>query len=307
MPHLLDVLTTVPQSAERLADQLGVTTEAVGAELARLMGEGVPLLTTPGGHALALGTPAPTSLRPRGAFGRAYRYLGTLESTQDELRAWRDAPHGAVVLAERQRAGRGRRGRPWHSPGEALTFSLLLSEGPVLDDPTLAPFAAGVALRAACGVGGLKWPNDLLAPDGRKLAGVLLESELRGGRVRRALLGVGLNVRGAPPGGAALGEFRPVQRAELLSELLWQLEGWLAAPRGQVLATWREGSVTLGREVRVQTAQGEVCGVARALEWDGALSVETARGTVRVTAGDVTLVGTLVGSRIGSRQESEES
>lgn len=298
MPDLLSVLNTVPQSAERLAGRLGLSPGTVEAELARLTGEGVPLLASPAGYALAPGTPVPASLRPRGAFGRAYRYHGTLGSTQDELRAWRVAPHGAVVLAERQAAGRGRRGRPWHGVGEALTFSLLLSEGPVLGDPTLAPFAAGVALRAACGVGGLKWPNDLLAPDGRKLAGVLLESELRGAQVRRALLGVGLNVRGAPPGAAALNEFRPVNRAELLSELLWQLERWLAAPREEVLAAWRENNVTLGREVSVQTAAGELRGVARTLEWDGALSVETAGKTLRVTAGDVALVG--------AYQESEE-
>ena len=298
VPALLDLLTTTPQSAEILAAQLNVPPLVVEGDLARLTGEGVPLLALPGGYALAPGTPAPATLRPRGVFGRAYRYLGSVDSTQDELRAWRGAPHGAVVLAERQRAGRGRRGRAWRSPAQALTFSLLLSEGPALENLELAPFAAGVALQQACGLGGLKWPNDLLAPDGRKLAGVLLESELRGAQVRRALLGVGLNVCGVPEGAAGLGEFRPVARAELLAELLWQLERWLAAPRERVLAAWRANNVTLGREVQVQTAAGDLRGTARALEWDGALHVETARGTRRVAAGDVSLVG--------SRQESGE-
>ncbi|MDL2345449.1 biotin--[acetyl-CoA-carboxylase] ligase, partial [Deinococcus sp. MIMF12] len=178
-------------------------------------------------------------------------------------------------------------------------FSVLL-HGPLpLPDLARMPLAAGVALHAACassGVrGGLKWPNDLLAPDGRKLAGILLEADLRGEEARRAVLGLGVNVAAAPPGAAHLHGFRPgLTRADLLSRLLAELERWLAAPPGEVLAAWRRSNLTLGREVRVVTARGEVSGTALDLDAGGSLLVRLPDGpTVPVHAGDVQLVGSL--------------
>lgn len=135
-----------------------------------------------------------------GQFGRAMRYAGTVGSTQDEIRHWADdavspAPHGAVCVAERQTLGRGRRGRVvWDTAAGALAFSVLLrgdgaGRALTLPEVALMPLAAGVALHQATGgAGGLKWPNDLLSPDGRKMAGILLDADLRGEEVRRAVL-----------------------------------------------------------------------------------------------------------------------
>ncbi|AFZ67255.1 biotin--[acetyl-CoA-carboxylase] ligase [Deinococcus peraridilitoris] len=293
MPErLLNLLTFLPQSGEALARQLGVGRVTVHNRAQMLLAQGFPVEVARAGYALASGTPTPGELRPRGTFGGAYRYLGTVGSTQDEMRSWSDAPHGAVVLAERQTGGRGRRGRIWHSRGGALTFSLLLTDGRSLADLALLPLAAGVALQDACGVGGVKWPNDLLAPDGRKLAGVLLEADVRGEEVRRAVLGIGLNVQEAPPGAAALSELRPARRVDVLRDLLDSLERWLTAPPAEVLSAWRARNVTLGREVRVTTLQGEVHGVARDLDDDGALLLDTAGGSARIASGDVELVST---------------
>jgi BirA family transcriptional regulator, biotin operon repressor / biotin---[acetyl-CoA-carboxylase] ligase len=125
------------------------------------------------------------------------------ESTNDDARAGAEAgaPHGAVFLADHQRAGRGRRGHRWHSPaGENLYLSLLLR--PELSPERLAPLAlvAGVAVAqvvdAALGrplAARLKWPNDVLV-DGGKIAGVLVESALSAGRRPVCVVGVGLNV-----------------------------------------------------------------------------------------------------------------
>ncbi|MCP2014299.1 BirA family biotin operon repressor/biotin-[acetyl-CoA-carboxylase] ligase [Deinococcus sp. HSC-46F16] len=298
--RLLPLLTDQPQSGDALGARLGVNRVTVNTLARRLEGEGVPVVTTRAGYALVPGTPAPGLVSVSGTFGRALRYRGTLGSTQDEVRAWADdplhpAPHGAVVVAERQTAGRGRRGRTWDTAHGSLVFSVLL-HGPLpLPDLSLMPLAAGVALHAACGVGGLKWPNDLLAPDGRKLAGILLEADLRGEEARRAVLGLGVNVAAAPPGAAHLHEFRPeLTRAGLLSRLLAELEHWLSALPEEVLAAWRCSNLTLGREVRITTARGEVSGTALDLDAGGSLLVRLPGGaTVPVHAGDVQLVGSL--------------
>ena len=222
--RLLPLLGPQPQSGAVLAAHLGIGRARLHGLAHELLEQGYPLLVSRRGYALESGTPAPQLLD---LGGRAYRYLGTLDSTQDELRRWaadplEPAPPGALVLAERQTAGRGRRGRIWEGGGRNLTFSLLLPPGLDLASLGLLPLAAGVAVcqvtRALAGVGGLKWPNDLLAPDGRKLAGLLLEADLRGEEVARAVLGLGLNVASAPAGAACLHEFRPgLPRAQLLS------------------------------------------------------------------------------------------
>ncbi|WP_034386369.1 biotin--[acetyl-CoA-carboxylase] ligase [Deinococcus sp. YIM 77859] len=301
--RLLPLLTEVPQSGDALGAQLGVGRVTVNTLARRLAEDGVPVVITRGGYALAPGTPAPHLVPVTGTFGRALRYCGTVGSTQDEARAWADdphrpAPHGAVVVAERQTAGRGRRGRTWNTPHGSLVLSVLL-HGPLpLPDLALLPLAAGVALHAACGVGGLKWPNDLLAPDGRKLAGILLEADLRGEEARRAVLGIGVNVSAAPEGAAFLWEFSPgLTRAALLARILAELERWLAAPPADVLAAWRGANVTLGREVRVSTPRGLLSGTALDLDAHGSLLIRTPQGaTVTAHAGDVQLVGTLAPS-----------
>ena len=305
--RLLPLLTDHPQSGDDLGRALDLGRVTVNTLARRLQEDGVPVLISRAGYALEPGTPAPGLVPLRGQFGRALRYRGTVTSTQDEVRFWADsergpAPHGAVVIAERQTAGRGRRGRVWGTPHGTLAFSVLLREALSLADLVRMPLAAGVALHAACtalGVPcGLKWPNDLLTPlhpvaGGRKLAGILLEADLRGEEARRAVLGIGINVADAPPGAAHLHESVPhLTRAEVLAEVLFQLEDWLARPAPAVLAAWKAASLTLGRPVRVVTAHAVVEGVARDLDEYGNLLVETAAGPQTVSAGDVQLVGT---------------
>ncbi|PNY81623.1 biotin--[acetyl-CoA-carboxylase] ligase [Deinococcus koreensis] len=310
--RLLSLLSDVPQTGDALGARLGLGRVSVHTLARRLAEDGVPVQVGRAGYSLPPGTPAPALTHRPGPLGVAMHYAGTVGSTQDEVRAWADdphasdsrgpAPHGAVVVAERQTQGRGRRGRAWTTTPGTLVFSVLLRSGPggaPLTVPDLArlPLAAGVALHEACGVGGLKWPNDLLAPDGRKLAGLLLEADLRGEEARRAVLGIGINVSGAPEGAAHLGEFRPgLTRAGVLSAVLQSLHPWLLASPEQVLDAWRAANVTLGRRVRVDTPQGPLEGTARDLDAHGSLIVDTAQGPRTVSAGDVQLVGALKGA-----------
>jgi BirA family biotin operon repressor/biotin-[acetyl-CoA-carboxylase] ligase len=158
----------------------------------------------------------------RGSFGRdGYLYAESCPSTQRLAPA--DAPHGTVAVTEHQTEGRGRLGRGWvDEPGASLLCSVVLRPTrPQRDWPTLTPIAGAAAARAIEAVTGLvpsiKPPNDLLL-EGRKVAGILAEAD-----EARIVLGVGVNVATAPyDGSTALGA--DVDRAELLVELLWQLE-----------------------------------------------------------------------------------
>ena len=196
------------------------------------------------------------------------------------------APHGTLVTADEQSAGRGRQGRVWTAPARsAVLMSLVLRE---LDE--LLPIAAAVAVAAALPAdAAIKWPNDVWI-DGRKVAGILVEGRPQEGW---AVLGVGLNVttEAFPP---ELGETATSLRlagietssSRVLQDLLASLSEWLGAPRDSVLGGWRERDALRG--VRIRWADGE--GVADGIDDSGALRVETDDGLVALDAGEVHLL-----------------
>jgi BirA family transcriptional regulator, biotin operon repressor / biotin---[acetyl-CoA-carboxylase] ligase len=213
-------------------------------------------------------------------------HLRHTDSTNERARelAAAGAPHGTLVTAAEQTAGRGRQGRTWTAPpGRALLMSLVLR----LDDPTLVPLAAGVAVAEAAGdAARIKWPNDVLV-DGRKVAGILVEGRPRDGW---AVLGIGVNVAIDP------GDFPPDLRetagtlgrdpAEVeaaLADVLAALERWLAADQATVLAAWRERDALEGRRVSWDEGTGKAVGI----DDQGRLLVGTSSGTVALSAGEV--------------------
>ena len=210
------------------------------------------------------------------------------DSTSDRARALAlaGAPHGTLVTAGGQRAGRGRQGRTWSAPpGRALLMSLVLR-----DWPALLPIVGAVAVADVAGAPAMiKWPNDVLL-DGRKLAGVLGEGRQHEGW---AVLGIGLNVAvrasDLPPElrdrAATLG-LEPAQIEPTLDTLLRALERRLAQPTAALLADYRARDALAGREVR--WAHG--AGIARGVDDSGRLLVELADGsTTALDAGEVHL------------------
>lgn len=201
------------------------------------------------------------------------RFFDSIDSTNDyvasEARA--GAAEGLVAVADHQEAGRGRRGRRWDAPkGSSLLVSALLRPGLPAARLHLVGVVAALAAADACGVvagveARLKWPNDLVV-EGRKLGGVLVETELSKGRATAAVAGIGLNVwwpEGLPPelagGATTLGHLTgaEVPRAALLVALLERLESryaLLEGPSGQEaqLGDYRDRCDTLGRLVRVE-------------------------------------------------------
>ena len=211
------------------------------------------------------------------------RRFESIDSTNryllDEARG--GAPEGVVAVADHQTAGRGRLGRTWESPPDAsLLCSVLLR--PSLPVERLHLVTAVVALAACDAVASvagwrplLKWPNDLLDGEGRKLAGVLAEADLP-----TVVVGIGLNVAWAPEGAACLGP--GYGRDTVLDALLAALDG-LYGSWDEVAARYRAECATVGRVVRVELAGETFEGTASAVTDEGHL---VAGGRV-VTAGDV--------------------
>jgi BirA family biotin operon repressor/biotin-[acetyl-CoA-carboxylase] ligase len=214
--------------------------------------------------------------------GRPRVHLRETTSTNDRCRAlaMAGAPHGTLVTAGAQSAGRGRQGRVWSATAGSLLMSLLLRSW----DPLL-PLRAGLAVAdLAGGAAVVKWPNDVLLRGG-KLAGVLVEARPS----EWAVLGVGVNVAAPPPdlAGRAAGLGRPESAVEpTLHELLSLLERRLAEPAADCLAALRARDALLDR--RVRWAGGE--GVGAGIDDAGSLLVRRADGAVvTLEAGEVHL------------------
>ncbi|HET6866413.1 MAG TPA: biotin--[acetyl-CoA-carboxylase] ligase, partial [Solirubrobacteraceae bacterium] len=177
-----------------------------------------------------------------------YRLIGSTNARARKLAA-AGVPHGAVVTAGEQSAGRGRQGRTWlATAGRALLCSVV-----VRDPPALLPLAAGVAVAEVAGTGAqLKWPNDVLVA-GRKVAGILVEGRPQEGW---AVVGIGLNVavqiEDLPAelrsSAGTLG-FEPDAIEPTLAAVLARLGGWLVADAAAVVAAIRERDALLGCSV----------------------------------------------------------
>jgi BirA family transcriptional regulator, biotin operon repressor / biotin---[acetyl-CoA-carboxylase] ligase len=133
---------------------------------------------------------------------RVYAHIASTNTLALRLAA-RDAPHGTTIIADEQTAGRGRRGRRWIAPGRAavLLSIVVRPAGPVMAGATPVRVGAIVArtIETLTGLPArVKWPNDVLAPGGAKLAGVLCEGVMSGERDGFVIVGIGINVDQAP-------------------------------------------------------------------------------------------------------------
>jgi BirA family biotin operon repressor/biotin-[acetyl-CoA-carboxylase] ligase len=248
------------------------------------------------------------------ALGRTVHVLDTAASTNAlaSRMAQEGAPHGTVVVAESQSAGRGRLGRHWYSPpGKNLYCSVLLRTalpGGRLAHwlswtPLIAALAAARAIQTTAGLSpSVKWPNDILLGD-RKAGGVLCESGDLGSGTPYVVAGIGLNVniqadefpeelRAIATSLAAEAQ-RPFDRAVLLAALLSDLETrydtFLAGHETDIHREYVTRCATVGRQVRVERAGADpVTGRAMAVGTDGALKIVLADGShLDIHAGDV--------------------
>jgi BirA family biotin operon repressor/biotin-[acetyl-CoA-carboxylase] ligase len=230
--------------------------------------------------------------------GRDLRVFDTLDSTNAAARdaARAGAPDGAVFAAAQQSAGRGRFERAWASPRGGLWMSLLLRPG---DDPAAAPLlpmAASLALRQTLLQhlaldAQIAWPNDLVW-NGKKLAGLLMETSFRGAVLEFAVLGIGLNVNnesGAMPSEAqavavscaeALG--RPVALEPLAAALLNNFEPLYDAIKMErsetVFQEWKTALNLIGNSIEVRQGEALYRGVVEDVDAGGGLVMRLANG-----------------------------
>jgi BirA family transcriptional regulator, biotin operon repressor / biotin---[acetyl-CoA-carboxylase] ligase len=213
--------------------------------------------------------------------GRPRVHYRVTDSTNERARALaaEGAPHGTLVTADEQTAGRGRQGRGWVAPaGAALLMSLVLRE------PSDAlPLAAAVAVCEALPVEAeIKWPNDIWLHKA-KVAGILVEARPQEGW---AVLGIGVNVHEAPPLEHVTSLASKIGTDELLERLLLAIDAWLSRPLPEVLAAWRSRDALLGHPVRWENGSGKGAGI----DETGALLVDTGSGRVALQAGEVHLL-----------------
>ena len=240
---------------------------------------------------------------------RLLRY-GSIGSTNDEAKvlARAGAAEGTLVWADEQTAGRGRRGRTWQSPPGNLYLSLVLR-------PAVSPTrAAQLGFVAALGVGEAvsalagpalqlryKWPNDILA-NGRKLAGILLESETgESDRIDFVVVGIGVNLASRPgeveyPATSLTEQgFPQITPALLLESFVRRFDSWARRWQSDGFApvrdAWLARAAGLGETIRVRLERGTLFGRFLDLENDGTLLLQTVEGRRRIAAGEVFPIG----------------
>jgi BirA family biotin operon repressor/biotin-[acetyl-CoA-carboxylase] ligase len=228
------------------------------------------------------------------------RYFDSIGSTNDEALTWasQHARDLSLVVADEQTAGRGRSGRKWSTPkGSALAFSLILrpsaAEGAYPARITgLGALALTDSLRALGLTPKIKWPNDVLI-NGRKAAGILVESVWAGDALVASVLGMGVNVLGAstPPEEAVLFPAtsietelgRPVDRVDLLRAILSALVIWRKKlGLGEFIQAWDDTLAFHHEQVQaVRDQQEPLTGELIGLELDGQLVIRTADGNLQ--------------------------
>ena len=302
-------------SGEQLAHRLRISRSAVWKHLRRFQAGGLEIFSVPGrGYRLAapldLLDAADIQARLSAVSRRQLAGIAVLDEV-DSTNTWLMAEaheFPAVCLAERQTAGRGRRGRQWVSPFAA---NLYMSCAWRFDDlppgfSALAMVAAVAAARALSTLGApgvaIKWPNDLLA-EGRKLGGILVDMQGEPPGQARAVIGIGINVR-MPAAAAAhidqpwtdlatqMPDHPPPRNAlaaALIEELLQALRVFAVQGFGAFAAVWRTLDLAAGRSVQLHHQQQVIRGTALGVDQDGALLLQTGGGTQRFVSGDLSL------------------
>lgn len=240
-----------------------------------------------------------------------YFYEETGSTNTDAKRlAEEGAPHGTVVAADKQNAGKGRRGRTWESPaGQDIYFTILLRPDFAPDKASMLTLVMALsvseAVQAVTGVNALiKWPNDIVA-NGKKICGILTEMGLEAEDIQYVVIGVGINVNldkmpkeiSETATSLFLETGQVTARARLLGKILERLEEnyecFLESLNlDGLLSAYNERLVNRDKAVRVLDPQGEYEGMAEGITRTGELIVKKQDGTsVLVYAGEVSVRG----------------
>jgi len=233
----------------------------------------------------------------------AFDELASTNLTAKEL-ALHGSEEGTIVIAQTQRQGRGRFDRTWQSPKGGVYLSIILRPRTPIEKTSLLPFVAALAVTKAVLSYGIpariKWPNDVLV-HGKKIAGILLESETSGITVPYVVVGIGINLNTPlskldvdirkrstslrKEHGASIKYYEFLDTLFQHFDRCYQL--FSAGNFEQIIDEWKQHSDTLGKTIRVQTTKDMVQGTAIAIDQSGFLLIKTKEGNlIRVVSGD---------------------
>jgi BirA family biotin operon repressor/biotin-[acetyl-CoA-carboxylase] ligase len=238
--------------------------------------------------------------------GKIINFHDVVISTNDIAKELAEggAREGTVVVARKQTGGKGRLNRTFSSPDGGIYLSIILRPGLPPEEMASLPLIAGLSVSKAiqCTIFKeilLKWPNDVMK-DGRKIAGILTTSSIKGRDIEYVIVGIGINlntrIEDLPDdirsiaGSVKDADGEDIDPNEFLRDLLYfldlQYSQFISGDRESLLDQWSSRSETIGREVTVKTDSGEISGKALGLDQSGALIIRSKKGMERVDSGD---------------------
>lgn len=253
----------------------------------------------------------------------SFELFGEISSTSSYLLEQTAPSHGRfrIAIAEGQTAGRGRMGKRWYSPeysglclSVSATIRVTAQELPCLTLATGVGVVRGLEKLGARGVE-LKWPNDLIADDG-KLGGILTEVHSTSGQDASIVIGVGLNhdLHGVPETADLAPQMdyvsdlfscmpklpsRNVVAAEVIGAVFDSTQAFESRGFGEYAATWSDYDWLAGKRIFVDVAADRLCGTYAGIDTDGALLLQTAAGMRRVVSGSVIIDDDVLTAGVG--------
>ena len=304
-------------SGQELCDKFGVSRTAVWKSIQKLKAEGYQIEAVPNkgycltGVADILNKEELENLRNTEWTGNKVVYFEVTGSTNIQAKRLGEEgwPHGTLVVAGRQEAGRGRRGRTWESPGHTGVFMTVLLRPSFLPGQAsmltiVAAMAVTKAVRVKYGLDvQIKWPNDIVL-NGRKICGILTEMNTEIDAINYVVIGIGINVSNERFGddtAKVATSLRIEGGGEIRrAELIWAVWEAFEAYYGNFIKTgdlqgikheYDGYLVNIDRQVRVLDQKEPFTGTARGITAHGELIVETDEGIKRVSSGEVSVRG----------------
>ena len=245
--------------------------------------------------------------------GRRVYYFDEIDSTQNYALQISNNKNenGTIIVAEKQTHGKGRLNRKWYSPEGGIWLSVIIHPEFQISDATIIPLAASLALCESIKKvhkikTDVKWPNDITI-DGKKVAGMLIDTSIQGNKVENLVLGIGINfavniqqiekrLKNSPNFYGVTSLFpeknRP-SKIELLVQFLLELEkvinSLIKGKNTQIIRDWSKHTNMFGKTISVNTGNGKISGIAKKIDSDGALIIKTGTKNRRIFVGDVTL------------------
>lgn len=309
---ILDLLKSADGyiSGEKISEQLNISRAAVWKHIKKFRQDGYKIesITNKGYRLIS----APDIITEDGIkdnldtefIGRNIFFYDKTDTTNERAKANNSAPEGSVFIAEVQTHGKGSRGRSWTSPrGTGIWNSILLKPDISPLEVSQITLAAGLAVCRAVGLNSMiKWPNDIVI-GGKKICGILTEMSAEMDRVNYVVCGIGINVNmenfpeelSDKATSMYIESGQKYVRNEVIAKLMNEfeycykrfLEGGLCA----ILDKYKNHCVTLGRDVNVIFKKESVTGKAVDVDENGSLVVETDKGRIAVTSGEVSVRG----------------